>query len=49
MTREDIQPDVNSAETIERALQQDKTLATIYQFKQQLKEVWRLQRLIATS
>jgi len=40
MTREDIQPDVNSAETIERALQQDKTLATIYQFKQQLKEVW---------
>ena len=40
MTREDIKPDVNSAETIELVLQQDKTLATIYQFKQQLKEVW---------
>lgn len=40
MTREDIKPDVGAAETIERVLQQDKTLATIYQFKQQLKEVW---------
>ena len=40
MTREDIQPDVKVTETIERVLQQDKTLATIYQFKLQLKEVW---------
>lgn len=40
MTREDIQPDVKAKETIERVLQQDKTLATIYQFKLQLKEVW---------
>lgn len=41
LTREDILQDKNAAETIERALQQDKTLATIYQFKQQLKEVWK--------
>ncbi len=40
MTREDIKPDAKASETIERVLQQDKTLATIYQFKQQLKEVW---------
>ncbi len=40
MTREDILPDGQSAETIERVLKQDKTLATIYDFKQQLKEVW---------
>lgn len=40
MIREDIKPDVEASETIERVLQQDKTLATIYQFKQQLKEVW---------
>ncbi len=41
LTREDILPDQGSAEIIERVLQQDKTLATIYQFKQQLKEVWK--------
>ena len=41
MTREDILPHVRSEETIACALQQDKTLATIYQFKQQLKEVWK--------
>ena len=40
MTREDILPDRRSVETIEHVLKQDKTLATIYQFKQQLKEVW---------
>ena len=41
LTREDIQPDSHSAEVIERVLQQDSTLATIYQFKQQLKDVWK--------
>jgi stearoyl-CoA desaturase (delta-9 desaturase) len=41
MTREDIQPDGRSREAIERVLQQDRTLATIYQFKLQLKEVWK--------
>ncbi len=40
MTREDIQQDVDATAAIERVLQQDKTLATIYQFKLQLKEVW---------
>ncbi|MDH3220154.1 MAG: fatty acid desaturase [Gammaproteobacteria bacterium] len=40
LTREDIQPDLQATETIQRVLQQDKTIATIYQFKQQLKEVW---------
>ena len=40
LTREDIQPDLQAAETIQRVLQQDKTIATIYHFKQQLKEVW---------
>jgi stearoyl-CoA desaturase (delta-9 desaturase) len=40
MIREDILPDRRSVETIEHVLKQDKTLATIYQFKQQLKEVW---------
>jgi stearoyl-CoA desaturase (delta-9 desaturase) len=40
LTREDIPADPQAAETIARVLQQDKTLATIYQFRQQLKEVW---------
>jgi stearoyl-CoA desaturase (delta-9 desaturase) len=40
MTREDIPADPKSAETIERVLKQDKTLATIYHFRQQLKEIW---------
>ncbi len=41
MTREGVQPDVGSVEAVERVLQQDPTLATIYYFKQQLKEVWK--------
>ena len=40
MTREDIPADPRAAETIERVLKQDKTLATIYHFRQQLKEIW---------
>ena len=40
LTREDISPDHEAKETIARVLQQDQTLATIYHFKQQLKEVW---------
>ena len=41
LTREDIPADGPAAETVARVLQQDRTLATIYQFKQQLKEVWK--------
>ncbi len=40
LIREDIQPDRKAVATVERVLAQDKTLAKIYQFKQQLKEVW---------
>ncbi len=40
LIREDLQPDPNSAAMVDRVLEQDKTLAKIYQFKQQLKEVW---------
>lgn len=39
MTREGIPVDRRAAETIDRVLLQDETLATIYRFKQQLKEV----------
>ena len=41
LTREDIPAEGQAAETIARVLQQDRTLATIYHFKQQLKEVWK--------
>ena len=40
ITHEGIQVDQHSEETIRRVLLQDETLATIYRFKQQLKEVW---------
>lgn len=40
MTREGIPVDQRAAQTIDLALLQDDTLATIYRFKQQLKEVW---------
>jgi stearoyl-CoA desaturase (delta-9 desaturase) len=40
MTREGIPVDQRAAQTIDLALLQDETLATIYRFKQQLKEVW---------
>ena len=40
MIREDIPVDRRSLETINRALQDSETLATVYRFKQQLKEVW---------
>ena len=40
LTREDIPTDREAKEVIARLLQQDQKLATIYQFKQQLKEVW---------
>jgi stearoyl-CoA desaturase (delta-9 desaturase) len=39
MTREGLQPDRDEAETIETVLRQHETLATIYRYKQQLKEV----------
>jgi stearoyl-CoA desaturase (delta-9 desaturase) len=40
ITREGLPRDRRAAETIDRVLLQDETLATIYRFKQQLKEVW---------
>jgi stearoyl-CoA desaturase (delta-9 desaturase) len=40
ITREGLAPDRQAMETIERALRVDETLATIYRFKQQLKQVW---------
>lgn len=40
MTREDIQLEAQAQETINNALLQNRTLATVYQFKQQLKEIW---------
>ncbi|MCP4982316.1 MAG: transposase [Gammaproteobacteria bacterium] len=40
ITREEIPLDSTSVETFDRVLLQDETLATIYRFKQQLKEVW---------
>ena len=40
ITREGLPVDSGSLETVDRALLQDETLATIYRFKQQLKEVW---------
>jgi len=40
ITREGLPVDSRSLETVDRALLQDETLATIYRFKQQLKEVW---------
>ena len=40
MTREGIPSDPRSMQTIDRVLLQDETLATIYRFRQQLKEVW---------
>ena len=39
MTREGLRPDQDSRETIEHVLRQHETLATIYRYKQQLKEV----------
>jgi stearoyl-CoA desaturase (delta-9 desaturase) len=40
ITREGLPRDRRAAEAIDRVLLQDETLATIYRFKQQLKEVW---------
>ena len=40
ITREGMPQDSCATETINRVLLQDETLATIYHFKQQLKEVW---------
>jgi stearoyl-CoA desaturase (delta-9 desaturase) len=41
LTREDILAEGAAAESVEQLLQQDRTLATVYHFKQQLKEVWK--------
>ena len=40
MTREGIPADPRSEQAIDRVLLQDETLATVYRFRQQLKEVW---------
>jgi stearoyl-CoA desaturase (delta-9 desaturase) len=40
MVREDIRLDVKAQEAINEALDHSQTLATVYQFKQRLKELW---------
>jgi stearoyl-CoA desaturase (delta-9 desaturase) len=40
LTREDIILDKTRREHLDKALSQSKTLQTVYQFKQQLKEIW---------
>jgi len=40
LTREDIKLDGNALQTLNDALKQSKALETVYQFKQQLKELW---------
>ena len=40
LIREDIKQDNKAHETIKQALARSQTLATVYQFKQQLKELW---------
>jgi stearoyl-CoA desaturase (delta-9 desaturase) len=40
MIREDLQLGAKAQETINKALEQYRTLATVYQFKQQLKGIW---------
>ncbi|HKJ21620.1 MAG TPA: fatty acid desaturase [Gammaproteobacteria bacterium] len=40
LVREDIRLDAETNETLTDALNQSKTLETVYQFKQQLKELW---------
>jgi stearoyl-CoA desaturase (delta-9 desaturase) len=40
MTREDIMLEGNALQTLNDALKQSKALATVYHFKQQLKELW---------
>jgi len=40
LIREDIKQDKKSHETIQRTLERSETLATVYQFKQQLKDLW---------
>jgi len=44
MTREDIQPDVKAQAAIQQALARSHTLATVYHFKQQLKDLWQNSR-----
>ncbi|NNJ95863.1 MAG: acyl-CoA desaturase [Gammaproteobacteria bacterium] len=40
MIREDIQPGVSAQETINKVIQQYRSLATVYRFKQQLRKIW---------
>ena len=40
MIREDLQPGIRTQETIDNVLKQYRSLATVYQFKQQLKKIW---------
>jgi len=40
LIREDIKQDKKSHETIRQTLERSQTLATVYQFKQQLKDLW---------
>ena len=40
MIREDLQPGIRAQETIDKVLNQYRSLATVYRFKQQLKKIW---------
>jgi len=40
MIREDLQPGIRAQETIDKVLKQYRSVATVYQFKQQLKKIW---------
>ena len=40
MIREDIQPGVRAQETIDKVMQQYRSLATVYRFKQRLRKIW---------
>ena len=40
MIREDLQPGIRAQETIDKVLNQYRSLATVYRFKQQLKNIW---------
>jgi stearoyl-CoA desaturase (Delta-9 desaturase) len=44
MTREDIQPDLKAQATLQQALDYSHALATVYHFKQQLKDLWQNSR-----
>jgi stearoyl-CoA desaturase (delta-9 desaturase) len=40
MIREDLPSGIRAQETVDKVLKQYRSLATVYQFKQQLKKIW---------